>query len=152
MKTVFPTAFVFQQQSNSCGSKKSEYHLTIDFNFDGKQSNQKPKDLRFIESSILIARQKQFKSELLKVTMGHHRQYLMRNFPSLSVDDDAIMRWHPCFPLDKVPEIEQSPLPEPPLVKTYSTAQDVLDRARLNMTPRVSEIERMKISNIAYPR
>ncbi|XP_028391948.1 uncharacterized protein LOC114516621 [Dendronephthya gigantea] len=151
MQTVFPTAFVFQQ-SNSCASKKSEYHLTIDFNFDGKQSNQKPKDLRFIESSILIARQKQFKSELLKVTMGHHRQYLTRNFPSLSVDDDAIMRWHPCFPLDEVSEIEQSPLPEPPQIKTYSTAQDVLDRARLNMTPRVEKalnlaVQKSKESN-----
>ena len=132
IKTVYPTAFIFRQQSNA---KKSGYQLTIDFNFDGSQ---KPKDFKFIESSTLIARQKQFRNALHKITIGHHREYLAKNYPSLSVDDDAIMRWHPCFKLDEVPEIDQSPLPEPPQVKTFSTALDVLGQARLNMTPRVS--------------
>ena len=132
MKTVYPTAYIFRQQSNT---KKSDYQLTIDFNLYGAE---KPKDYKFIESSALIARQKQFRNALHKITIGHHREYLAKNHPSLSVDEDAIMRWHPCFKLDEVPEIDQSPLPEPPQVKTFSTAQDVLGQARLNMTPRVS--------------
>ena len=136
MKAVYPTAFVFRQQNISCAQKKTGYQLTIDFNFDGS-CEQKPKDFKFIESSVLIARQKYFKNKLLKLTMSHHRVYLAKNYPSLSVKDEEIKRWHPCFPLDEVPEAEQSPLPEPPEVKTFSTAQDVLDQARLKLTPRV---------------
>jgi chromatin licensing and DNA replication factor 1 len=136
MKAIYPTAFIFRQ-SSSCGAKKSDYQLTIDFNFDGSQE-QKPKDFKFMESSVLIARQKHFKNELVKITMSHHQGYLAKNYPTLSVNDSDIMRWHPCFPLDEVPEIDQSPLPEPPQVQTFSTAQDVLDQARLNMAPRVN--------------
>ena len=55
----------------------------------------------------------------------------------LSVPDNKITRWHPKFPLDTIPEVEPSPLPEPPAVKTYSSAKDVLDKARDMMTPRV---------------
>lgn len=139
MKAVYPTAFVFRQQSSPCGPTKSGYQMTIDFNFNGSQE-QKPKDFKFMESSVMIARQKQFKNELLKITMSHHQEYLAKNYPSLSVNDNDIMRWHPCFPLDEVPEIDQSTLPEPPQVKTFSTAQDVLDQARLNTTPRVSRL------------
>ena len=138
MKAVYPTAFVFRQQNFSGGSKKSAYQLTVYFNFDGS-SKQKPKDFKFIESSVLIARQKHFKNELVKITMSHHQAYLARNYPSLTVKDDEIMRWHPCFHLDEVPEIGQLPLPEPPEVKTFSTAQDVLGQARLKMAPRVEK-------------
>ena len=138
MKTVFPDAFVFRQQSvPSASSKKSDYQLTIEFKLSVNQE-QGPKDFKFIESSDLIARQKQFKNELLKITMKYHQEYLAKKYPSLTVKNEAIMRWHPCFSLDEVPDIQQSLLPEPPQVKTYSTAQDVLDHARLNMTPRVS--------------
>ena len=139
MKAVYPTAFVFRQQNCSGVSKKSAYQLTVDFNFDGSPE-QKPKDFKFIESSILIARQKHFKNELLKITMSHHQAYLARNYPSLTVKDNEIMRWHPCFPLDEVPEIEQLSLPEPPEVKTFSTAQDVLGQARLKLAPRVRKL------------
>lgn len=137
IKAVYPTAFIFRQQSNFSGPKKSNYQLTIDFNFDGS-GGPKRDDFKFIESSTLIARQKQFKNMLMKRTMEHHRAYLGKNYPSLSINDDEIMRWHPCFPLDEVPEIEQSSLPECPQVKTFMTAKDVLNQARKNTTSRVS--------------
>jgi len=56
----------------------------------------------------------------------------------LSVDDDKIIRWHPQFKLDEVSDIEQTKLPEAPVIKTYTSAQDVLDRGRGFMNPRVS--------------
>lgn len=111
----------------------------MDFNLDeSSPGDQKKKDCSFLESSVLIARQKHFKNELLKITMSHHRGYLTKKHPSLVVNDDAIMRWHPCFRLDEVPEISPSSLPDVAQEKTYTTAQDVLDRARQNMAPRVS--------------
>lgn len=139
MKTVYPTAFVFRQQHGFHGQKKSEFQLTVDFNLDeSAPGDQKKKDSRFLESSVLIARQKHFKNELLKITMSHHRDYLTKKHPSMQVDDDAITRWHPCFHLDEVPEVSPSSLPEVTQENTYTTAQDVLDRARQNMAPRVS--------------
>lgn len=57
----------------------------------------------------------------------------------LSIDDDKIIRWHPQFKLDDVPDVEQSPLPEAPVVKTFTSAQDVLDRGCGLVNPRVIE-------------
>ena len=57
--------------------------------------------------------------------------------PPLSVDDDKITRWHPKFHLDDVPDIDQAALPQPPVVKTYSSAHDVLEKARDMIAPRV---------------
>lgn len=136
MKNVCPAAFLFQQQSSCRGQKKSEFQLTVDIKLD-ESGDQKKEGSQFLESSVLIARQKHFKKELLKITMSHHRHYLTTNHPSLLVEDKAITRWHPCFHLDEVPEINPSPLPEAPKADTYTTAQDVLDRARQKMAPRV---------------
>ena len=55
----------------------------------------------------------------------------------LTIPDDKITRWHPKFPLDEVPDIEESPLPQPPDVQTYQTAQDILDHARGKVMPKV---------------
>lgn len=136
MKNVYPAAFLFQQQSGCRGQKKSEFQLTVDIKLD-ESGDQKKEGSRFLESSVLIARQKHFKKELLKITKSHHRDYLTTNHPSLLVDDEAITRWHPRFHLDEVPEINPSPLPEAPQADTYTTAQHVLDRARQKMAPRV---------------
>ena len=53
------------------------------------------------------------------------------------VDDEKIMRWHPKFRLDEVPGVDETALPQPPVVKTYSSAHDVLEKARVMMAPRV---------------
>ena len=53
------------------------------------------------------------------------------------VDDEKIMRWHPKFRLDEVPDVDETALPQPPVVKTYSSANDVLEKARVMMAPRV---------------
>lgn len=137
MKNVYPTAFLFQQQGGCRGQKKSEFQLTVDIKLDESATHQKKEGSQFLDSSMLIARQKHFKKELLKITKSHHRDYLTTNHPSMLVDDEALMRWHPCFHLDEVPEINPSPLPEAPQADTYTTAQDVLDRARQKMAPRV---------------
>lgn len=137
MKTVYPTAFVFRQQSGFHGRKKSEFQLTVDFNLTNFETDQK-KGHHFIESSVLIARQKHFKKELLEITKRHHHNYLVKSHPTLSLDNAAVVRWHPCFRLDEVPDVIVSPLPEPPQVESYTTAQDVLDKACQNMAPRVS--------------
>ena len=71
--------------------------------------------------------------------------YLSQDFlstlnPSVTVDDSKIIRWHPKFHLDNIPDIDQTPLPEPPVIKTFTTAHDVLSKACDSMAPRVGII------------
>ena len=47
-----------------------------------------------------------------------------------SIKDDQIHQWHPKFALSEVPDIEPTPLPEPPVVKKFLTAKDVLDEVK----------------------
>lgn len=59
--------------------------------------------------------------------------------PPVSVPEDRLTRWHPRFNVDLVPAVPVSPLPEPPHRETLSTAQEVLDRARLLINPKVPD-------------
>lgn len=65
------------------------------------------------------------------------QDFLCNLNPALSVDDKKIMRWHPKFRLDDVPDVDEADLPQPPVVKTYSSAHDVLEKARDMIAPRV---------------
>lgn len=57
---------------------------------------------------------------------------------NVHVDEAEIKRWHPKFNLDDVPDVEPSELPQPPLIKKFSTAKDVLDEVQDKLNPRVS--------------
>lgn len=57
----------------------------------------------------------------------------------LSVPDDKITRWHPKFSLDEVPDIPVDSLPEPPFVKKYQSAKDVLQDNKAKLPDRVSK-------------
>ncbi|KAK3729908.1 hypothetical protein QZH41_006235 [Actinostola sp. cb2023] len=85
------------------------------------------------------ARRKSFQDKLLVITKKHHQVFLKTLEVPLSIDDEKIIRWHPQFKLDDVPDIEQSVLPEAPEIKIYTTAQDVLDRGLGLMAPKVEK-------------
>lgn len=73
------------------------------------------------------------------------------------VPDEKLTRWHPKFNVDEVPNILPSDLPQPPQTERLTTAQEVLDRARALMTPKVnaegirtvSSLERDVVCNTA---
>ena len=69
--------------------------------------------------------------------LAFYQDFLCNLNPALSVDDNKIMRWHPKFRLDDVPDVDEADLPQPPVVKTYSSAHDVLEKARDMIAPRV---------------
>lgn len=76
------------------------------------------------------------------------------------VPDEKLTRWHPKFNVDEVPNILPSDLPRPPQTERLTTAQEVLDRARALMTPKVnaegirtvSILERDDVCNTAAVR
>lgn len=63
--------------------------------------------------------------------------FLSTLVPPMSVPEDKLTRWHPRFNVDTVPAIECSSLPQPPHTEKLATAQEVLDKARSLITPKV---------------
>lgn len=63
--------------------------------------------------------------------------FLSSLVPPMSVPEDKLTRWHPRFNVDTVPAIQCSLLPQPPHTEKLATAQEVLDKARSLMTPKV---------------
>lgn len=57
--------------------------------------------------------------------------------PPMHVPDNKLTRWHPRFNVDEVPDIDAAELPQPPDFEKLTTAQEVLDKARSMMTPKV---------------
>lgn len=68
--------------------------------------------------------------------------------PALVIPDDKLTRWHPKFNVDEVPNILPSELPQPPQTEKLTTAQEVLDRARSLMTPKVNAGSSRTISRL----
>lgn len=63
--------------------------------------------------------------------------FLSTLVPVVTVPEDRLTRWHPRFNVDTVPVISTGLLPQPPHTEKLSTAQEVLDRARSLITPKV---------------
>lgn len=132
MKTVYPRGLEFHQ--DKCPGRSSSFELIIEF---GKTEEALSK--LTLTATELLARRDAFQKNLLQMTKRHHQDFLSNLNPSLSVDDDKIVRWHPKFRLDEVPDAKEGMLPEPPVVKTYSSANDVLEKACDMLAPRVEK-------------
>lgn len=63
--------------------------------------------------------------------------FLSSLVPPMVVPADRLTRWHPRFNVDTLPAVELSLLPQPPQMEKLSTAQEVLEKARSLITPKV---------------
>lgn len=125
IKQLVPDFYTFQVQkvnnfSNS--SQREVYEMIVTPNF--------PNDIKQMNPSVLLERRRYFYDTLMQLTKKHHAQYLQTLDPPMVIPDDKLVRWHPEFELEKVAEVECAKLPEIPNVDKYSTAQDVLSKAR----------------------
>ena len=41
--------------------------------------------------------------------------FLKARSPPIEIPDDKLIRWHPEFDLDNIPDVEEAELPKPPL-------------------------------------
>ena len=154
MKTVYPTAFTFRQEKNIPGhydkNRTNKYHLTVECRLEDEEQDDRtdsnvvdlkkgePKSVRSaLNATTLIKRRKRFNRNLTEISKKHHKAFLASLNPPLHIPDDKILRWHPAFALDSVPEIEAVPLPTPPIKETYTTAKDVLNVAQGRLAERV---------------
>ena len=163
MKTVYPSAFNFRQEKNIPGlydnNQRSKYHLTVECQLDeddkeGEETRETSGRECIMEErkrgagktsgtsnalnpTTLIKRRKRFKHNLSEITKKHHKAFLASLDPPLTIPDEKILRWHPAFALDTVPDIAAAPLPTPPIKETYTTAKDVLNVAKGHLGDRV---------------
>ncbi|XP_068725235.1 DNA replication factor Cdt1-like [Montipora capricornis] len=132
IKAVYPSSLEFRQ--DKIAGKSSVFELTIEFGRGEKSHNKLT-----LTATELLARRDVFQKNLLRLTKKHHQSFLQNLNPSVSVDDEKIIRWHPKFRVDNVPDIAEAELPQPPVVKTYNSAHDVLEKARDMIAPRVEK-------------
>uniref|UniRef100_A0A3P9K8N3 Chromatin licensing and DNA replication factor 1 n=1 Tax=Oryzias latipes TaxID=8090 RepID=A0A3P9K8N3_ORYLA len=139
IRTVFPEAYALKQEKNiptfSSGIKKGEYQLTVEPIIVSDHSQARP----VLSASLLLERRRVFHQNLISLVKQHHQEFLSSLVPPVSVPEDRLTRWHPRFNVDLVPAVPVSPLPEPPHRETLSTAQEVLDRARLLINPKMEK-------------
>ncbi|KAI1889923.1 hypothetical protein AGOR_G00167910 [Albula goreensis] len=139
IKTVYPSAYTFRQEKNipnfSTAANKSGYQLTMEPVIEEEKIDVRP----LLSASRLLERRRVFHHNLVDVVKQHHKVFLASLNPPLSVPEDKLTRWHPRFSVDEVPDIVPSDLPQPPQTDKLTTAQEVLDKARSLMTPKMEK-------------
>ncbi|XP_059215435.1 DNA replication factor Cdt1 [Centropristis striata] len=139
IKTVFPEAYTFRQEKNiptfNSSIKKGSYQLTVEPVIPSDQSEARP----LLLASRLLERRQVFHHNLVSIVKQHHQVFLSSLVPPVSVPDDKLTRWHPKFNVDTVPAVPLSSLPQPPHTEKLSTAQEVLDKARSFITPKMEK-------------
>ncbi|KAG2469807.1 DNA replication factor Cdt1 [Polypterus senegalus] len=144
IKTVYPSAYTFRQEKNipsfSPSVKKTCYQLTIEPLLQTENAGRP-----HLSASRMLERKQTFSRYLVNIMKQHHKAFLSSLNPPINVPDDRLTRWHPRFNVDEVPDIAASDLPRPPQVDKLTTAQEVLDKARSMMTPKMEKA----LANIA---
>ncbi|XP_061450064.1 DNA replication factor Cdt1 [Rhineura floridana] len=135
IKAVYPSSYVLRQEKNiptfgNPGQKRCNYQLTIEPVLGAGEK---------LSASHLMERRKVFGRNLVNIVKGHHKGFLASLNPPVVVPEDKLMRWHPRFNVDDVPDIVPAELPQPPQVDKITTAQEVLAKARSVLTPKMEK-------------
>uniref|UniRef100_A0A8C2DW06 Chromatin licensing and DNA replication factor 1 n=1 Tax=Cyprinus carpio TaxID=7962 RepID=A0A8C2DW06_CYPCA len=139
IKAVYPSAYTFRQERNipsfSATAKRSSYQLTVEPVIHEEFNGTRP----VLSASRLLERRHIFHQNLVEIVKGHHKVFLASLNPPIVIPDDKLTRWHPRFNVDEVPNIKPSDLPQPPQTEKLTSAQEVLDKARALMTPKMEK-------------
>ncbi|XP_062326751.1 DNA replication factor Cdt1 [Osmerus eperlanus] len=143
IKTVYPSAYTFRQERNiptfSSTLKKSSYQLTLEPVLEDSEGTGKQETRPTLSASLQLERRRIFHKSLVNMVKEHHMVFLSSLNPPVTVPDDMLTRWHPRFNVDQVPQPQPSFLPQPPQTEKLTTAQEVLDKARSIMTPKMEK-------------
>uniref|UniRef100_A0A3P9CR15 Chromatin licensing and DNA replication factor 1 n=1 Tax=Maylandia zebra TaxID=106582 RepID=A0A3P9CR15_9CICH len=139
INTVFPEAYTFRQEklikAFNSSIKKGSYQLTVDPIIVSENGEARP----VLSASRLLERRRVFHNSLLSIVKQHHKVFLSSLDPPVLVPEDKLTRWHPRFNVDSVPAVHTSALPQTPRPEKLATAQEVLDKARSLITPKMEK-------------
>ncbi|XP_077504103.1 chromatin licensing and DNA replication factor double parked [Amblyomma americanum] len=130
---VFPDAYILSQEKVlQRGVGDGGYQLVV-------TPKLPPEGGKLLTAAHLLHRRKHFHSVLLSAVKEHHEKFLLSLTPPVNISSDILTRWHPKFPLDSVPAISPAALPESPLKRSFSSAQDVLDKVKGRLGERIEK-------------
>ncbi|XP_045463668.1 DNA replication factor Cdt1 [Harmonia axyridis] len=124
IKKIYPEAFKYHQEKLrvfGSGKREEKWELVITPLIGGCDH---------INSDILLSRRRVLFSILLDKVKDYHHEFLMSLEPPMVIPKNEIKRWHPEFDIERVPDIEEDTLPEPPEEMKMTSGKEVLDKAR----------------------
>ncbi|XP_046746600.1 DNA replication factor Cdt1 [Diprion similis] len=141
IKTVYPNAFVFNQEklhNFGSSSKQDKYELVITPMVEPKNGRNTPDADNVLKSAsemsmcptVLLQRRRIFYNTLLDLVKDRHEKYLLSLKPPMVIPKEKLTRWHPEFDVESCAAIEKSELPQPPNIEKFTTAKDVLQKAK----------------------
>ncbi|KAL1129171.1 hypothetical protein AAG570_013701 [Ranatra chinensis] len=132
IQTVLPDAFKFSQEKVHQFGQTDKYQLVVTPTIAGND---------WFCTIVLLERKRRFYQALVERVKDHHEVLLKSLDPPMIVPRDKLTRWHPEFDVESCPDIEPSPLPQPPNIEKLSTARDVLNKARemFTVNPRMEK-------------
>lgn len=129
LKTIYPESYVFKYERITQMSKAQTTKVDLALALFPQLST------RNMSPSVILMRKNFFTRKLLDLTKKHHKDYLQALHPPIVIDDNSLTKWHPNFPLDKVPDIDPIPgaLPEAPVKSDADSVEDYLEKARIRL-------------------
>ncbi|XP_077286607.1 chromatin licensing and DNA replication factor double parked [Arctopsyche grandis] len=139
IKFLSPNMYSFSREklkNFGMTSKRDEYDLVIT-PIIVHQVTGSPVDV--MNPSVILERRRSFYNMLVEKVKDHHDEYLKSLDPPLKISRVDLKVWHPEFDVDRIPDVESDALPPEPHVERFSTAQDVLSKAKqmFSNNPRV---------------
>ncbi|XP_069701256.1 DNA replication factor Cdt1 [Periplaneta americana] len=133
IKRIYPDAYIFHQEKCrkfGSASKTEHYELTLTPLFSPKVGSDSSSNSPVFTSDRLQERIHTIQRNMLEKVKDYHEEFLHSLVPPMIIPRDKLTRWHPEFEIDQVPDIEPDSLPQPPDLKKYCSAKDVLEQAR----------------------
>lgn len=124
IKHIYSEAFDFKQEKLrvfGAGMKQEQWELVITPNIG---------DVEHMNSDVLLERRRKLFGKLLDKVKDYHMEFLMSLDPPIDVTKSNIIRWHPQFEIERVPDIELCPLPQSPPEEKLTTGKEVLEKAK----------------------
>ncbi|CAH0546952.1 unnamed protein product [Brassicogethes aeneus] len=124
IKTIYSEAFKLTQEKVKVfgtGMKHEQWELVFHPNIGSHEH---------ITSDVLLERRRILFNKLLDKVKDYHSEFLLSLTPPLNIAKDKITKWHPEFDIEKVPDIELSEVPKPPIEEAFSSGKDVLEKAK----------------------
>lgn len=135
--TVYPDSYDLRREKakNLYGMKNlNSYELTIEPRLaDTTNCDVRPS----MSAADLLNRRHKFHHNLINLLRKQHTKFLESLTPPVRVDETKVQRWHPKFRLEDLPEVSSAVLPKAPEVEKFTTAKEVLDKAKGSMNERI---------------
>jgi len=130
--TVYPEAFNLRYDNQTKLSKgnTTKIECVLVVMLGGDHATLSP--------SVILQRKRTFAKLLLGIVKKHHQNYLNNLDTPITINDNQLIRWHPSFELDGVPDIEpnRNSIPVPPIrndIHNINSAESCLETTRLRL-------------------